>query len=107
MPVDPEVRRPALHKESACSRGFGTAELYLWRQGPQIRKLVRGFFYFPVRHFTQRRSAMSQREIVFAKKGALATKDWDTFQAIIRTCLKPVKHGDDGKAATRRRPAAR
>jgi hypothetical protein len=34
---------------------------------------------------------MSQMEIVYAKKCAIATKDWDTFQAIIRTCLKPLR----------------
>ena len=45
---------------------------------------------------------MNQMEIVFAKKGALATKDWDTFQAIIRTCLKPLK-----TAPKRTRPASK
>lgn len=34
---------------------------------------------------------MSQKELVFAKKCALATRDWDTYQAILRKCLKPVK----------------
>lgn len=32
---------------------------------------------------------MSQMELTFAKKCALATRDWDTFQAILRKCLKP------------------
>jgi hypothetical protein len=36
---------------------------------------------------------MSQMEIAYAKNCALATKDWDTFQAIIRTCLKPLRTG--------------
>lgn len=30
---------------------------------------------------------MHRHEIAFAKQGALATSDWDTYQTIIRTCL--------------------
>lgn len=32
--------------------------------------------------------SMSRNELVFAKKCILATRDWDTFQAILRKCLK-------------------
>jgi len=38
-------------------------------------------------HFEE--GSMSQKEFVFAKKCVLATRDWDTFQVILRTCLKP------------------
>ena len=31
---------------------------------------------------------MQNSEIAFAKNGALTTKDWDTFQAILRKCLR-------------------
>ena len=32
---------------------------------------------------------MRNTEITFAKTGALTTRDWDTFQAILRKCLRP------------------
>jgi hypothetical protein len=31
---------------------------------------------------------MDNREIAFTKQAALATKDWDTYQAILRKCLR-------------------
>jgi hypothetical protein len=31
---------------------------------------------------------MQNTEISFAKTGLLATRDWDTFQAIMRKCLR-------------------
>jgi sirohydrochlorin cobaltochelatase len=34
---------------------------------------------------------MGRKEIAFTKQCALATKDWDTFQIIIRKCLSPGK----------------
>ena len=37
---------------------------------------------------------MQNTELAFAKNGLLTTKDWDTFQAILRKCLrfrKPVR----------------
>ena len=37
---------------------------------------------------------MQNTEIAFAKDGLLTTRDWDTFQAILRKCLrfrKPVR----------------
>jgi hypothetical protein len=30
---------------------------------------------------------MTRNELAFAKQAALATKDWDTYQAILRKCL--------------------
>jgi hypothetical protein len=30
---------------------------------------------------------MIKNELAFAKQAALATKDWDTYQAILRKCL--------------------
>ena len=40
---------------------------------------------------------MSQMELAFAKKCVLATRDWDTYQAILRKCLKPNKGGPPPK----------
>ena len=37
---------------------------------------------------------MLKAEMAFAKSGVLSTRDWDTYQAILRKCLsfkKPVK----------------
>jgi hypothetical protein len=31
---------------------------------------------------------MDNREIAFTKQAVLATKDWDTYQAILRRCLR-------------------
>jgi hypothetical protein len=31
---------------------------------------------------------MQNTEITFAKTGLLATRDWDTYQAILRKCLR-------------------
>jgi hypothetical protein len=31
---------------------------------------------------------MDNREIAFTKQAALATRDWDTYQAILRKCLR-------------------
>lgn len=36
---------------------------------------------------------MPHQEIVLAKQCALTTNDWDTYQAIIRTCLSPRQSG--------------
>jgi hypothetical protein len=47
---------------------------------------------------------MSQMELTYAKKCALATRDWDTFQAILRKCLKPPMA--ELVAKTRREAAA-
>lgn len=33
---------------------------------------------------------MSTRELVFTKQSLLITKDWDTYQAILRKCLRTV-----------------
>ncbi len=30
---------------------------------------------------------MTKNELAYAKQAALATKDWDTYQAILRKCL--------------------
>jgi len=30
---------------------------------------------------------MMKNELAFTKQAALATKDWDTYQAILRRCL--------------------
>ena len=34
---------------------------------------------------------MNRTEITFAKTGALTTRDWDTYQAILRKCLRNKK----------------
>ena len=34
---------------------------------------------------------MIEKEITQAKMCALTTKDWDTYQVILRTCLDPAK----------------
>jgi len=34
---------------------------------------------------------MLKAELAFAKSGALSTKDWDTYQAILRKCLRSPK----------------
>jgi len=34
---------------------------------------------------------MQNTEMSFAKSGALTTRDWDTFQAILRKCLRSRK----------------
>jgi hypothetical protein len=31
---------------------------------------------------------MENREIAFTKQAILATKDWDTYQALLRRCLR-------------------
>ena len=31
---------------------------------------------------------MQNTEMSFAKNGALTTRDWDTYQAILRKCLR-------------------
>lgn len=36
-------------------------------------------------------ATMRNTEITFAKNGALTTRDWDTFQAILRKCLRAKK----------------
>ena len=40
---------------------------------------------------------MSQMELAFTKQCVLATRDWDTYQAILRRCLKPAKAGPPPK----------
>ena len=39
-----------------------------------------------------RRKQMENKELAFAKQAILATKDWDTYQAIIRKCLRIPEH---------------
>jgi hypothetical protein len=39
---------------------------------------------------------MIRAEIAFAKTGVLTTRDWDTFQAILRKCLRE-KNGPENK----------
>lgn len=34
---------------------------------------------------------MIEKEITQAKQCALTTRDWDTYQVIVRTCLAPEK----------------
>jgi len=39
-------------------------------------------------------------EYAFAKSGVLSTRDWDTYQLILRKCLsfkKPLREAKDGK----------
>ena len=40
---------------------------------------------------------MTENERAFAKQALLSTKDWDTFQAILRKCLSSRSPGK-GKA---------
>jgi hypothetical protein len=63
--------------------------LHLWRnQGPQINFLhwSGGFFFF--RPHPYQEEQMENRELAFSKQAILATKDWDTYQAILRKCLR-------------------
>jgi hypothetical protein len=39
---------------------------------------------------------MTRNELAFAKQAALATKDWDTYQAILRKCLS--RHSPEKKS---------
>lgn len=34
---------------------------------------------------------MDRKELAYAKQALLGIKDWDTFQAVIRTCSRVVK----------------
>lgn len=43
---------------------------------------------------------MLKAELAFAKSGVLSTRDWDTYQAILRKCLsfkKPLKKSTQKK----------
>jgi hypothetical protein len=46
---------------------------------------------------------MIRAEIAFAKTGALTTRDWDTYQAILRKCLRTKNSGEKKKAKARQR----
>jgi hypothetical protein len=52
--------------------------------------LVLGLFSCPG-PLLAKEEIMSQTELAFAKKCVLATREWDTYQAILRKCLKPSK----------------
>jgi len=46
---------------------------------------------------------MLKAEVAFAKSGVLSTRDWDTYQAILRKCLsfkKPVKKANQTQKKT-------
>lgn len=45
---------------------------------------------------------MDEREMAYAKQGALATKNWDCFQRLIRQCLRRPRR-EPGLSATQRR----
>ena len=61
-------------------------------QGPQISFGLGAYFYCPGPLHPFKEVLMSRRkEIVLAKKCALTTRDWDTFQIIIRRCLRTKK----------------
>ena len=51
---------------------------------------LEAFFRAPDLLFHFEEGSMSRKELVFAKECALTTRDWDTFQAILRKCLKPA-----------------
>lgn len=38
---------------------------------------------------------MTRNELAFAKQALLSTKDWDTFQAILRKCLSRQVSGKE------------
>jgi hypothetical protein len=40
---------------------------------------------------------MLKNEIAFAKQALLSTRDWDTFQAILRRCLTPARSAQNKK----------
>ena len=42
---------------------------------------------------------MIDKEITQAKQCALTTRDWDTYQVILRTCLDPAKSYNYHKSA--------
>lgn len=46
---------------------------------------------------------MLKAELAFAKSGVLSTRDWDTYQAILRKCLsfkKPLKKSTQKKKSS-------
>lgn len=46
---------------------------------------------------------MIRSEIAFAKTGVLSTRDWDTYQAILRKCLNSKKTTKKPKPKTEQR----
>ena len=56
--------------------------------------MVRGPFSLSPASPQSKEAVMQNTELAFAKNGLLTTRDWDTFQAILRKCLrvrKPVR----------------
>lgn len=49
---------------------------------------------------------MNSREIAYAKHGAFTTKSWNTFQTIIKRCLKFKERGGKRVPANSALPAA-
>jgi hypothetical protein len=53
-----------------------------------------GYLLNPLRRLDNWRIYMLKNETAFAKQAVLSTRDWDTFQALLRKCLcrrKPVE----------------
>jgi hypothetical protein len=88
VPVD---RSPLLKTSGHDNdlRGYGVVAMHLWRnQGPQITThWSGGIFLLQAFIPRKRRLTMMKNEIAFAKQAVLTTRDWDTFQAILRKCL--------------------
>lgn len=53
-----------------------------------------GIFFCPDRKSKQRRTKMDEKELAYAKQGAMATKSWDCFQRLIRRCLRKRVGGE-------------
>ncbi len=73
----------------------------LWDRAPGSSGRSRGIVVSGVslHHLFTKETSMENQEICFTKQCALATRDWDTYQAIIRTCLNPRgRQGSDGES---------
>jgi hypothetical protein len=58
------------------------------KSGPPDQLLIGPGAFFLLRAAPFRRKQMENKELAFTKQAILATKDWDTYQAIIRKCLR-------------------
>ncbi len=59
-------------------------------QGPQIRLFWSGVFLLPGRYCSPvlKEYVMDKKELAYAKQTVLVVKDWDAFQAVIRSLAR-------------------
>ena len=76
---------------------------YLWRnQGPQINFYWSGGFFRPGPAHFPGRQIMGNSELSFARQNALTTRDWDTYQLILRKCLRSLGPVPDNTGLSRK-----